>query len=1672
MLSFGRWLGRSPVRSEGMCCPPQIDRAERMRRSDPLVSPAESSGEQKENATYDAERWSTTTHCDALSIRLTPDTLALGPLLLSPGMLYRGTSVRVHHTKSDINESILAGIPQEQMDAAHTRRRRTEHKTTTDALREQMQRNAHVEHAPAGSRTHRPRLEVSKEMRERGGVHASMSDASAAAHWSGMHTLGQRSTTATRGLISVPLRALAATGPAPSAAATAAPGSSGSGVLSVAAIAPAVPEPSRRSTRLEPFASEFASVQAARRADQTARRHRAAQEILFVPQLAPAMPDSYRARTDQRAQAQLMQQQEALRQQQQIEAASRHVAPAKRLAVPHLPASAELEAAAVAADSSADASQSMQLYDAPPPVPAPSPAVTARVPDAQVIFLNFQRWLESQRGARRAHARALAAHRAAVQEAAEAAERDAVLAEANATTGDAARRAKTPPGQTPLSVLWQQLADATTSEEGPDSNATSTAAASAAPAALAAAPTLAAPPLPPMPPAFVPTLYSYPRLQYTIPPSSSLASGSPAAGSGSSVKFQAHLVCVTSLAEIRRVWDAFLEHMRRNNASARDQRKMDGVIRNRAFAFQIARSGRRGEDEEEDEGEEDESDRPHSAEASEEESKDHSVPSSSSPTLHVGFEDGTDRGIGAKLLHLLQTHQLTNVMLLITESGAVGPLSADADAETGLPPPLHHLPTTPASTLLFKQSCICKTAKIMLQDYVRLQAGLVLRDSERAVAMQQTREGGAKQREESKEQQHSGEYERSLADPSTDLAGSNTVVDAVPTVSLFRIPLDGSAPVPLPLEAAAAVAPVTRISPRRPPLPPHLQQSLWGTPEQLQAPHHTLPVLTPSDEEQLRAEILQLLSGQAYVRMSAPALTRNHGAHAPKFLALWSAYLTFLHCNQEAPEVITVSDRTPRPEVAARGGLSGGDASGFAQQALAMETGQSSAGRKGPHAGRLAGSMKPSPSSGVRLERKLRALMSGVGGLALDGFTADNAAAAAEAKRHPGSGAGSDPLAHLQPTGRRGLNLRGGSGFAGQAGLQLDPVPGLISPITSLDDEQSATTAREDASRQQQPSSRAAKAQAKLAAQLAAEEEANAAEFASLLTSEQWASARRKTLLHTSASIAHSQAQRISEHANARPARMDAVDTGGSTAAVYLELQRTKAVQPAHVVPSLLHLYHNSLQMAFQFKAKLLATRLSRGALAQIAAAYPGSDPATHLGAEPPFLVRLLLLAVGVLLRWRSLQWRSMLHYLRGEVLCTTLSPFLLSDQDALATYLATQDAESGPLPAPLAPEKMARSVWEREEMEQRVKQFEAQYLRATRGPHMQQQAAGTQHKDPAGASDLESVLTGPIAAGSASAASSSFAPSPDFASVAPRDLMVHLMSMDVLHMTARQYEQVRSLFNEPTMTRANLAALSAPVGGQALLLFEWILLSMRAYNVWRACRLAFVEMAPQDQEQKVDAYRRRIQAVALNSQAIQQMMREQQLQMQQEKIQQQQQQQPGPPNSGSNVQPSPLLFASDPSTSSTAKQARLGASRKPPVPRRSEITAAPGATTARQPRKAAASSLAESRSAADSPSSDDDALAEDDDAVSLVTGGSESWPSRPVSRVSRPWSGRVSRPTSALRRSAAAADSIGGDGAPSSSSRPFSSLLWGGSDRSGLGSPHIRSIESPYSDAPSRMMG
>ena len=114
--------------------------------------------------------------------------------------------------------------------------------------------------------------------------------------------------------------------------------------------------------------------------------------------------------------------------------------------------------------------------------------------------------------------------------------------------------------------------------------------------------------------------------------------------------------------------------------------------------------------------------------------------------------------------------------------------------------------------------------------------------------------------------------------------------------------------------------------------------------------------------------------------------------------------------------------------------------------------------------------------------------------------------------------------------------------------------------------------------------------------------------------------------------------------------------------------------------------------------------------------------------------------------------------------------------------------------------------------------------------------------------------------------------------------------------------------------------------------------------------------------------------------------------------------------------------------------------------------------TRQRQHRKSAAAAAAKAAASSEPSSSDDEFDAED-----AVSNGSQF--SRPASRGSRPWSGRVSRPTSAMRRSAAAA---GSEVAPSHS---LSSLLWG-PDRSGLSSTPIRSLDSPYSDAPSRMMG
>jgi hypothetical protein len=421
-------------------------------------------------------------------------------------------------------------------------------------------------------------------------------------------------------------------------------------------------------------------------------------------------------------------------------------------------------------------------------------------------------------------------------------------------------------------------------------------------------------------------------------------------------------------------------------------------------------------------------------------------------------------------------------------------------------------------------------------------------------------------------------------------------------------------------------------------------------------------------------------------------------------------------------------------------------------------------------------------------------------------------------------------------------------------------------------------------------------------------------------------------------------------------------DGVGSNATAWLEAQRLRAIVPEHRVPSLLHLYHHQLHFVYQFKAKLIAMRLSRATLRDLADRYdePGPGGLSSEGTNskrsaksaPPFLLRILLLSVGVLLRWRTLSWRGMCHYLRGEVLCTALSPFVLHDQAALRSYESEQTSLGGPLPPPLAPERLARNVLERDDMRARVEEFQRHYLRATRGVIVDS-------TDAAAGDGNSGMATADNKANSSSQSQDDLSP--------PRDLMVHLMSMEVFHMTSKQYTEVRTLFSEPTLTRANVAALlDRDAASQALLLFDWVLLTLRAYNLWSVCPRAFVESSAQQRDRDVEGYKRYISALAQDSTQIQKHMLKQQeertriqqelqLRLRQQHPRQhvllQQQQQDsfnGQVQSGTNLISGAQFDGAGVSPSSTLapSRSRRHLSKKPPVPRQQHRSSSPSPRT------------------------------------------------------------------------------------------------------------------------------
>ena len=108
-----------------------------------------------------------------------------------------------------------------------------------------------------------------------------------------------------------------------------------------------------------------------------------------------------------------------------------------------------------------------------------------------------------------------------------------------------------------------------------------------------------------------------------------------------------------------------------------------------------------------------------------------------------------------------------------------------------------------------------------------------------------------------------------------------------------------------------------------------------------------------------------------------------------------------------------------------------------------------------------------------------------------------------------------------------------------------------------------------------------------------------------------------------------------------------------------------------------------------------------------------------------------------------------------------------------------------------------------------------------------------------------------------------------------PRDLLAHLMGMDVNAVTPVQYGQVLTLFTEPGLTPAALAALPDDLQNVATTLYEWILLTLRCYNICHACHTAFSPMNSAEQTSAVEGYRRYIRDIAKKSDEIEEEQKE-----------------------------------------------------------------------------------------------------------------------------------------------------------------------------------------------------
>jgi hypothetical protein len=1252
------------------------------------------------------------------------------------------------------------------------------------------------------ARTARPQLEVSRELRGRiSGGNGQLSEESNAI-WTGIKPYVRR-TIATNGLITVPLKAFSSPPRRrPSSGSASARGAASS----------STPAPLLSVQRLKSPRQLLTSTMTE---SQKLRSIFPADEEKLDPADASQPPDDSDHQQQQQHQAskrltaRSAEKAMATRPPSTIDEQSTglsrqytHGSQTQRLTVPHLPVHLDFASAQAAA-----AQEGSQLLTPYQPLSSSRSTTSLAVPDASTIFHRFHTWLGSQRFARREHVvEVRRAKRKKEKEAMDREERVRRVVDGKQEERAAMRKARQQQSKQRALLKQAQIGAAKPPtrvwSDGPNS------AGSGADSAGTVTETEDSPQTPRQtqsesdtefeadlakaveqvknddvtimkqsaaepPPCFVPSLFSYPRLQFSN-------DGSLLSGDVKSVqKFQAHVCEVTSYAELQAAWTVVAEML------AQETRTKDEAVQDRTFAFLLAEHGQTGSAEQ--------ATRtlagmqhlstvssmkalgsfsiPGSEDISPLLSTRAIDPRSSAPASHHpesathGFEDGQVKGSGQRLLDMLRELGLTNIFVLITSSGLAN-TAPTASSYGGV--------GSSARSRASRAHHAQKVARIMLEDFARVRRKLDHQQDgggRTASEVQELRIDTTEKIEEEKRPESSGLATEAPMNPT----GSNVIVPRhhnVPAVGVYAL-----------LPGASEAVPIPPLLVTRQMIEQHQQQLILheqivsgqqqlvshdsSSHRSLVSTHPDPPVeelqyLTPAEEEILKSEFLSLLSGHAFLKMNSLNLSKEGGKNRPYFFALWQAYLLRLHPPQEKPDVAKLSDAAGLAATAlARNRALFSEKELLLQQEISLPTND----------GRMAANLQPNARTAQRIAEKIQAFSQGAEGLMLDGFHSDRTPQQRRKRRDP-----LDP-SNGPSTQRAHLQLRRGAGQPGRIGSNASMRPLIVrASITSP-----TFTPQE---------------QALLDAQQAEAEELEK------LSLQQLELARRKTLLHTGGGEA-------------------------PNASLWLELQRARHISPSHRVQSHAQLYHSLLHVVYAFRAKCFLLKLSRASLIHLADKYP-----TH----PPFLLRILVLSIGILLGWPTLHWRALRHLLRGEVPVTQISSFLSTDQATWRLYLMSQAAT--PLPPCVLPARLAPTMFAREQMEEKRREFQTVYREAANFSAEQEGV------------DMSSMEY-------------------DLAMQQPRDLLAHLMGMDVNAVTPVQYGQVLTLFTEPGLTPAALAALPDDLQNVATTLYEWILLTLRCYNVCHACHTAFSPMNTAEQTSAVEGYRRYIKNIGKKSSEI-----------------------------------------------------------------------------------------------------------------------------------------------------------------------------------------------------------